>query len=106
MLMTTLTVELRNRNHTIEVTCDEPILDAAERAGVTLPYGCRAGHCITCAARLIEGNVDQSEGVALTPAQEEQGYVLLCIASPQSDCVVEVGASVQRDLFVNPFKQH
>lgn len=104
MLMTTFTVELQNRDRTIEVSHDEPILDAAEQAGLTLPYGCRAGHCITCAARLIEGTVDQSRGVALTPAQEAQGYALLCIAFPQSDCVFEVGANVQRDLFVNPFK--
>lgn len=104
--MRTFTIELRNRNSTIEVAGDEPILDAAETADVTLPYGCRAGHCISCAARLVEGEVEQSEGVALTPAQEAQGYVLLCIASPRSDCVIEVGAGVQRELFVNPFKQH
>lgn len=103
--MTTFTVELRNRNSTIEVASDEPILDAAESAGVTLPYGCRAGHCISCAARLVQGDVEQSKGVALTPAQEAQGYVLLCIATPRSECVVDVGAGVQRDLFVNPFKE-
>lgn len=105
MLARTFTIEVRNRNRTIEVSGDEPILDAAEAAGLTLPYGCRAGHCISCAARLIEGRVEQSEGVALTPAQEAQGYVLLCMASPRSDCVVEVGARVQQELFVNPFKQ-
>lgn len=103
--MKTFTVELRNRNSKIEATGDESILDAAEAAGVTLPYGCRAGHCISCAARLLEGQVEQSEGVALTPRQEAQGYVLLCIASPRADCVLEVGAGVQRQLFVNPFKQ-
>lgn len=105
MRMTTFTIEFRNRNSTIDVAGDEPILDAAEAAGVTLPYGCRAGHCISCAARLVEGDVDQSEGDALTPAQEAQGYVLLCIAVPRSDCVFKVGAAVQQGLFVNPFKR-
>ena len=95
MHLRTFTIELRNRNSTIEVASDERILDAAEAAGVTLPYGCRAGHCISCAARLVEGDVEQSEGVALTPAQ----------ATPRSDCVVEVGAGAQRELFANPFKE-
>ena len=103
--MTTFTIELRNRGSTFQVARGERILDAAEAAGVTLPYGCRAGHCISCAARLLEGDVEQSDGVALTPAQEAQGYVLLCIATPRSDCLLDVGAAAQRQLFVNPLKQ-
>jgi ferredoxin len=42
--------------------------------------------------------------VALKPAQEAMGYVLLCIASPRSDCVFEVGVECQDDLYINPFK--
>lgn len=102
--MATFTVELRNRNSTIEVSGDEPILDAAERAGLTLPYGCRYGACITCTARLLDGDVDQSAGTALRPAHKARGYVLLCIARPRSDCILKVGAECQQDLFTHPFK--
>lgn len=97
-------VELRNRGVTLEVAEDETILDAAERAGHTLPVGCREGRCITCAARLLRGEVAQDErATALRPEQEERGYVLLCVARPRSEVVVEVGRESQRELFTNPF---
>lgn len=98
-------VEVRNRDRrVVEVSGEEPLLDALEAAGLRLPYGCRYGACITCAARLLDGTVDQSEGTALKPAQKAKGYVLLCIARPRSDCVIEVGAECQKGLFTNPFK--
>lgn len=100
-------VEVRNRDRrVVEVPGDEALLDALEAAGLRLPYGCRYGACITCAARLLDGTVDQSEGTALKPAQKAEGYVLLCIGRPRSDCVIEVGAECRKDLFTNPFKIH
>ena len=50
----------------------------------TLPYGCRYGGCITCAAKVLAGEVDQSEQVALNNRQLADGYVLLCVARPTS----------------------
>lgn len=103
--MSTYSVSVRNRDgRVVSVSEDEYILDALEDAGMSLPFGCRFGACLTCAASLVEGRVDQSGGrsFALRPHQEDDGYVLLCVASPRSDCVIEVGT--RRDLYVNPFK--
>ncbi|WP_375539681.1 2Fe-2S iron-sulfur cluster-binding protein [Oscillatoria sp. FACHB-1407] len=76
-------IELINRDRfTLEVADDQFILEAIEAAGLRLPVGCRYGACITCAARLLSGEVEQSRAVALKPAQAAKGYVLLCIASP------------------------
>ncbi|KAF3884821.1 MULTISPECIES: 2Fe-2S iron-sulfur cluster-binding protein [Nostocales] len=98
-------ITLVNRNnYTLEVAGDRYILDAAEAAGLRLPVGCRYGACITCAARLLEGEVEQYQAVALKPAQEAMGYVLLCIAYPRSDCKFEVGVESQDQLYINPFK--
>ncbi len=102
--MATHRIEVRNRDRcVVQVSGEDPLLDALEAAGLCLPYGCRHGACITCAARLLDGTVDQSKGKALKPAQEAAGYVLLCIARPRSDCVIEVGAGCQEALFTNPF---
>lgn len=103
--MKTHKVELVNRNNiTLEIGEDEYILEAVEASGLRLPTGCRYGACITCAARLIEGKVEQSQAIALKKTQAASGYVLLCIAYPRTDCKLEVGVESQKELYINPFK--
>lgn len=87
----TYSVEINHQGkiHTIEVAESQNILDAATAAGIDLPYSCSAGVCTTCAARILEGEVDQSDGMGVSPELQEEGYALLCVAYPRSDIKLE-----------------
>ena len=103
--MDTYRVELVNRGGiTIDVAPDVQILEALEASDLRLPVGCRYGACITCAAKLISGEVDRSAELCLKPDQIAAGYVLLCVAFARSDCRLEVGIESQAALYPNPFK--
>ena len=102
--MTTHTVTIANRESaTYQVNARRPLLEQLRDQGVDLPYGCEYGGCITCAAKLVEGDVDQRRQVALNNRQMDNGYVILCVARATSDITLEIGVDSHDKLYRNPF---
>ena len=85
------TVTVQPSGRSFQVSRDEPILAAAMRAGVGLPYGCKDGACGSCKSRLLEGRVIHGahQAGALSAAEAEAGWTLTCCAAAQTDLVIE-----------------
>jgi len=75
-------------DRTIAVPDDQYILDMVEEAGIRLPSGCKLGECSACLAKLLEGEIDQSEQDFLQPEETSQGYIVTCVAYARSDCTL------------------
>jgi len=86
------TVKLLPSGNTFEVTPGANILGAAIDAGLSLPYSCKTGICRGCRARVRHGVVSHgaTEFEYLSKPEREGGYALLCQASPETDCEIEV----------------
>ncbi len=84
-------ITIQPAEYSFEVADDEPILAAAIRQGVGLPYGCRDGACGSCKSRLLEGRVVHGahQDKALSAQEEAEGWILTCCASAQTDCIVQ-----------------
>jgi ring-1,2-phenylacetyl-CoA epoxidase subunit PaaE len=74
-----VTVQMDGRRRTFTMKMDdETVLDAAMRAGLELPFSCRAGVCSTCRTKVVSGEVEMAQNYALEDWELEQGYVLAC----------------------------
>ena len=64
------------------------LLDALNQAGVGVPYSCRAGSCHACLVR-CQGDVQDNQPDALSPAQRQDGWRLACQCQVNGDLQIE-----------------
>jgi ring-1,2-phenylacetyl-CoA epoxidase subunit PaaE len=82
-VLATISVVMDGRRRTFEMApSDASVLDAAERAGLDLPFSCRSGICATCRARITDGAAVMTHNIALEPWETAAGFVLCCQARP------------------------
>jgi ferredoxin len=84
-------VHVANRGVAFVAAPGRTFLEAAEDAGLRLPFGCRYGACLNCAARLLGGRVSMAPGTSLPADQLAERVFLPCVAEPRSACWIEVG---------------
>lgn len=82
-----ITLKTPTKTYKIDCLGDDYILDAAEEAGIDLPYASRCGQDYSSAGKLELGTVDMEDNI-LTPEMIERGYILLDVARPTSDCII------------------
>jgi ferredoxin-NADP reductase/pSer/pThr/pTyr-binding forkhead associated (FHA) protein len=75
-----------------EIICtgEEPILELAEQEGVAIDSSCRSGVCGSCKTRKLQGEVKYlGEPDALDESEQEEGYILACIAHPRDRVAID-----------------
>jgi phenol hydroxylase P5 protein len=93
------TVTIEPIGEQVEVEDGQTILQAALRQGVWLPFACGHGICATCKVQVLDGDVDIGEAspFALMDSERDDGKVLACCATVESDVTIEAEIDVDED---------
>jgi len=84
-------VTIRPSGREFQVEGKETLLQAALRAGLLPAYGCGSGICGECKARLVSGEVRQTQHIdyPLSEAEKAENYMLMCSHTAVTDVVIE-----------------
>ncbi|MCH1926303.1 hybrid-cluster NAD(P)-dependent oxidoreductase [Shewanella sp. C32] len=75
----------------LDVTAGQLLADVLEQAQLPLVIACRSGICGSCKCKVNQGTVHSSSQGPLTPAEIEQGYVLACSSTIETDLDINIG---------------
>jgi ferredoxin len=76
-------------NREVHCRADQTILEAAEAAGLPIPFSCRQGMCGTCRSKLVAGRVDMKHAGGIRQRQIDLGFILPCCSKPLTDITLE-----------------
>ena len=84
----TFQIAVADTDHRFPCEPNKFVLDAAQRAGLEIPFSCRKGVCGTCKGRVVSGEARAFAGDALSPAERAEGQALFCNTRPRSDLTI------------------
>lgn len=93
---------LQGETHNIPIDENDTLLEGIEQFGLTVPYSCRAGVCMTCAAKIETGNVDLGE-IAMMDSLKDEGYVLTCSGMPRGE---GIKLTMEMDVYEKQYGQY
>lgn len=101
-------VRISKSDKVIHVSQDQTILDAALRANEWLPHSCTQGTCGTCKLRVVCGSVrhNGSPDYTLTADERQSGLALGCMATPDTDLVIEPLGAVDDGIPRHPLRDY
>ena len=84
-------VQIKPSGHEFFVDGNDSLLEAALRAGLALDYGCSAGSCGKCKAKVLSGQVQKTRhsDIVLSAAEKNAGVMLMCCNTAVVDLVIE-----------------
>jgi ferredoxin len=84
------TLQIQPAGWQVSAPATHTLLQSLHAAGAGLPSSCRNGTCRTCLARKTSGRVGyRIAWPGLLPEEKAEGWILPCVAYPESDVVME-----------------
>ena len=101
-------VKVQYEQNTFSFSCsgDQDVISAAKINGIDFPNSCSSGVFTSCASMILEGSVEQEDGMGLNDDLKEKGFALLCVVYPKSDLNVVIGEKVEDDLYNDQFGKY
>jgi ferredoxin-NADP reductase len=85
----TFPVRFARSESTVDCAADTTVLEAAQRAGITVPFSCGQGMCGTCKQTLVSGSVEMNHNGGIRRREIEQNRILLCCSKPREQLVID-----------------
>ncbi len=93
-------VKLEPGGQEFPAEANDTSLEAALRAGLSVPYGCSNGSWGDCRARLVQGRIGKTRphDYVLSEVEKAQGVFLPCCHAPVTDVVIEASIVGSADI--------
>ena len=75
---------------TFKADTNQSLVEAAEKAGITLPYSCRNGRCITCKCKITGPTKIVFDEVGLSGSERKEGWKLACARSAMGNITLDI----------------